>query len=87
MAMPRPPEKPRPDPRMEARAVFLAGLFELCGLGAFIAGYFMDILWLMVAGGCMLVLDDMRLIRRGHSSWMNAWPSLEFFSPAYIIEA
>lgn len=34
------------------------GLVELLGLGAFLAGYFADIWWLMMAGGILVVLDD-----------------------------
>ena len=32
--------------------------FQILGLGAFLAGYFVHISWLMVAGGVLLVLQD-----------------------------
>ncbi len=34
------------------------GLFELVGLGSFLSGYFLQIYWLMLVGGLMVVLDD-----------------------------
>ncbi len=38
--------------------ILLQGLFELLGLAAFLAGYFGDVWWLMMAGGVLVVLDD-----------------------------
>lgn len=43
---------------MPTLIVLVQGLFELVGLGGFLAGYFGDIWWLMVLGGCLVVLDD-----------------------------
>ena len=43
---------------MAAAVVFVQGLFELVGLGGFLIGYFGGIWWLMVIGGCLVVLDD-----------------------------
>lgn len=41
------------------------GLFELLGLGGFLAGFFLDIAWLMVTGGILVVLDDVIEIAMG----------------------
>ena len=38
--------------------IFIQGLFELVGLGGFLFGYFADIWWLLLLGGCLIVLDD-----------------------------
>jgi hypothetical protein len=34
------------------------GLLELFGIGGFLVGYFSDTWWIMVAGGLVMVLDD-----------------------------
>lgn len=43
---------------MAAVVVFMQGIFELVGLGSFLIGYFGDIWWLMMLGGCLVMLDD-----------------------------
>lgn len=43
---------------MQLAVIFLQGLFDLVGLGGFLGGYFAKIWWLMVLGGCLVVLDD-----------------------------
>jgi hypothetical protein len=43
---------------MPLAIVFIQGLFELVGLGGFITGYFAGIWWLLMLGGCLVVLDD-----------------------------
>lgn len=45
--------------------VFIQGLFELIGLGSFLLGFFAHIWWLMVIGGCLVVLDDVIEISMG----------------------
>ena len=50
---------------MPIAIVFIQGLFELVGLGGFLAGYFADIWWFMVLGGCLVVLDDVIEIAMG----------------------
>jgi len=50
---------------MAATVVFVQGLFELVGLGSFLVGYFGGIWWLMVLGGCLVVLDDIIEISMG----------------------
>ncbi len=37
---------------------FIQGLFELIGIVGFLAGYFVEIWWLMILGGCLIILDD-----------------------------
>lgn len=41
------------------------GLFELIGLAGFLAGYFLHLGWVMVAGGSLVVLDDIIQIAMG----------------------
>lgn len=41
------------------------GLFELLGLTGFLAGYFLHLGWVMVAGGILVVLDDIIEIALG----------------------
>jgi hypothetical protein len=43
---------------MPIAIAFIQGLFKLVGLGGFLVGYFADIWWLMMLGGCLVVLDD-----------------------------
>lgn len=50
---------------MPIAVVFIQGLFEIVGLGGFLTGYFADIWWLMVLGGCLVVLDDIIEIGMG----------------------
>ena len=50
---------------MATTVVFVQGLFELVGLGSFLGGYFGGIWWLMVLGGCLVVLDDVIEISMG----------------------
>jgi len=50
---------------MPVAIVFIQGLFELIGLGGFLLGYFADTWWLMVVGGCLVVLDDVIEISMG----------------------
>jgi hypothetical protein len=38
---------------MPIAIAFIQGLFELVGLGGFLVGYFADIWWLMMLGGCL----------------------------------
>ena len=45
--------------------VFVQGLFELVGLASFLIGYLGDIWWLMVVGGCLVVLDDIIEVSMG----------------------
>jgi hypothetical protein len=53
------PEAQGHDPPTWAIIVIVSqGLFEVVGLGSFLAGYFLDIRWLMVTGGVTVVLDD-----------------------------
>ena len=35
------------------------GAFELAGLGAFLAGFFFDLGWVMVLGGVAIIVDDL----------------------------
>lgn len=39
--------------------IFLQGLFELTGLAAFLTGFFIDLGWLTVTGGILVLLDDL----------------------------
>jgi hypothetical protein len=39
--------------------VILEGLFEITGLGGFLAGFFLNINWLMITGGILVVLDNL----------------------------
>jgi len=50
---------------MPIAIIFIQGLFELLGLGGFIAGYFADIWWLMILGGSLVILDDVIEIAMG----------------------
>lgn len=50
---------------MPIAVIFIQGLFELVGLGSFLAGYFTGIWWLMILGGCLVVLDDIIEIGMG----------------------
>jgi hypothetical protein len=50
---------------MPIAIAFIQGLFELVGLGGFLVGYFADIWWLMMLGGCLVVLDDVIEIGMG----------------------
>ncbi len=45
--------------------ILIQGLLELLGLSGFLVGYFTDIWWLMVVGGCLVVLDDVIEISLG----------------------
>jgi len=46
--------------------VFLAqGLFELAGICSFLCGYFLDIYWLLLLGGCLIVTDDLISVSLG----------------------
>ena len=45
--------------------LFVQGFFELIGLGFFLSGYFMGISWLLLIGGCLIVLDDIVEIKIG----------------------
>ena len=38
--------------------LMVQGIVELLGVGAFVIGYFIDIWWIMVAGGLVMVVDD-----------------------------
>ena len=38
--------------------IVVQGLFELIGLIGFLSGYFLDIWWLMIVGGVLVLLDD-----------------------------
>jgi hypothetical protein len=51
--------------KMPIAIVFVQGLFELLGLSAFFIGYFTNIWWLMMLGGCLVVLDDVIEIAMG----------------------
>jgi hypothetical protein len=50
---------------MAAAVVFAQGLLELSGLAGFLIGYFGGVWWLMVLGGCLIVLDDIIEILMG----------------------
>lgn len=50
---------------MPIAIAFIQGLFELVGLGGFLVGYFAHIWWLMMLGGCLVVLDDIIEIGMG----------------------
>ena len=50
---------------MPIAIIIIQGLFELLGLGGFLSGYFADIWWLMVLGGCLVVIDDVIEIAMG----------------------
>ena len=50
---------------MPVAIVFIQGLFELVGLVGFLFGYFAEVWWLMVVGGCLIVLDDVIEIGMG----------------------
>lgn len=50
---------------MPIAIVFIQGLFELVGLCSFFVGYFADIWWLMIVGGCLVILDDVIEISMG----------------------
>jgi hypothetical protein len=41
------------------------GLFEVIGLASFLSGYFLGIGWLMIAGGILVILDDVIEIEMG----------------------
>jgi hypothetical protein len=43
---------------MPTAIIIFQGLFELIGLSNFFIGYFVDLRWLMVIGGIIVVLDD-----------------------------
>ena len=43
---------------MSTIIIIFQGLFELVGLGSFLAGYFIGLKWLMLIGGVLVVLDD-----------------------------
>ena len=43
---------------MPIAILVIQGLIEVIGLGAFLSGFFLDISWLMVVGGSLVVLDD-----------------------------
>ena len=51
--------------KMPIAIVFVQGLFELVGIGGFLIGYFTEIWWLMMVGGCLVVLDDVIEIGMG----------------------
>lgn len=50
---------------MQKLVIVVQGLFELIGLGAFLTGFFLEIGWLMVTGGILIVLDDVIEIATG----------------------
>ena len=50
---------------MPAVVIFIQGIFELFGVGCFLGGYFSNVLWLMIVGGCAVVLDDLIEIGMG----------------------
>jgi len=43
---------------MRVTICIVQGLWELLGLIAFVSGYILDVSWLMIAGGILIVLDD-----------------------------
>lgn len=43
---------------MTIAIIMLQGLFELVGISCFISGYFIDVEWLMITGGIMIIVDD-----------------------------
>jgi hypothetical protein len=50
---------------MHLAVVVIQGLLELGGLGAFVGGYFSHSWWLLVVGGCLIILDDVVEIALG----------------------
>ena len=38
--------------------IMFQGIFEIVGLSSFLGGYFLEIQWLFLLGGCLIVLDD-----------------------------
>jgi hypothetical protein len=44
---------------MPVAVIFAQGIFEVVGLVGFVIGYFADMTWLMILGGCLVILDDM----------------------------
>jgi len=73
---------------MPIATIFIQGIFELVGLGGFLFGYFADIWWLLVLGGCLVVLDD--VIEIGMGILNPLFPVLLaivlaiFFTPWYV---
>lgn len=45
--------------------IMLLGCWELFASAGFAAGYFFDIKWLLIIGGLLIVLDDIREIASG----------------------
>lgn len=43
---------------MHVGIIVVQVLFELIGLIGFLSGYFLDIWWLMIVGGVLVLLDD-----------------------------
>lgn len=50
---------------MQVAVILIQGFFELIGLGAFLAGFFLDVGWLMATGGVLVVLDDVITVGMG----------------------
>ena len=50
---------------MSIAIIFIQGIFEIVGFGGFVTGYFTDMAWLMILGGCLVVLDDIIEIGMG----------------------
>lgn len=50
---------------MPVVVVFVQGLFEIVGIGSFLSGFFAHIYWLMVLGGCLVVIDDITQVAMG----------------------
>ena len=43
---------------MRITVIVLQGSLELFGLLGFLTGFFSDVWWLVIAGGCLVVVDD-----------------------------
>lgn len=50
---------------MSATVIVLQGLFELIGLAGFLSGYFLDMQRLMIAGGFLIIFDDIMQVSMG----------------------
>ena len=50
---------------MSITIILIQGIFEIVGLSGFVTGYFMNMRWLIILGGCLVVLDDIIEIGMG----------------------
>lgn len=52
-------KEPVSSANLKTSIIFGQGLFEIVGLGSFLYGYFSGVNWLMVVGGCLVIVDDL----------------------------